>query len=63
MSHSAREEAKAKYAKSKYVPKDLRVKKTRAIRRALTPFEASRKTVRQQKKAVNYKIRKYALKA
>merc|ERR1711894_603054 len=36
-------------AGSKYIPKDLRAKKTRAMRRALTKAERSAKTVRQQK--------------
>lgn len=49
--------------KAKYLPKDLRQKKTRAIRRALTPHEKSIKTLRQQKKEAYYPKRKYAIKA
>lgn len=58
-----RESVKTSLAGKKHLPKDLRVKKTRAIRRQLTKFEASRKTVRQQKKAPLNKLRKYAVKA
>ena len=36
---------------------------TRAIRRKLTPLEASRKTVKQHKKEVNFPNRPYAVKA
>eukprot|EP00735_Rhodelphis_limneticus_P008354 TRINITY_DN21280_c0_g1::TRINITY_DN21280_c0_g1_i1::g.16357::m.16357 TRINITY_DN21280_c0_g1::TRINITY_DN21280_c0_g1_i1::g.16357 ORF type:complete len:138 (+),score=61.35,sp/Q6PBC1/RL35_XENTR/72.36/2e-52,Ribosomal_L29/PF00831.18/1.3e-19,Ribosomal_L29/PF00831.18/1.2e+03,YSIRK_signal/PF04650.12/0.058,DUF1546/PF07571.8/11,DUF1546/PF07571.8/25 TRINITY_DN21280_c0_g1_i1:39-416(+) len=51
------------YAKKKYAPLDLRVKKTRAIRRRLTKHEATRKTVRQQKKDQHFSLRKFAVKA
>lgn len=51
------------YGKSKYMPKDLRAKKTRAIRRALTHHEKSIKTLKQQKKDAYFPLRKYALKA
>jgi large subunit ribosomal protein L35e len=33
------------------------------MRRALTPFEKSKKTVRQQKKDAHFPLRKYAVKA
>ena len=51
------------YRKSSYKPLDLRVKKTRAMRRALTAAQASKKTLRQKKRDQNFPIRKYALKA
>ncbi|CAO3608585.1 unnamed protein product [Cunninghamella blakesleeana] len=41
----------------------LRVKKTRALRRALTPFERNLKTVKEQKKLLAFPARKYAVKA
>ncbi|EJT47894.1 ribosomal protein L35 [Trichosporon asahii var. asahii CBS 8904] len=51
------------YKKSKYIPLDLRYKKTRAIRRRLTEKEKNAKTVKAQKKAIHFPQRKYALKA
>mmetsp|Transcript_37726 Transcript_37726/g.70184 ORF Transcript_37726/g.70184 Transcript_37726/m.70184 type:complete len:125 (-) Transcript_37726:56-430(-) len=49
--------------KQKYLPTDLRYKKTRAIRRRLKPSEANAKTLRQKKAASNFPARKYAVKA
>ena len=64
---------KEHYAKAKYLPTDLRVKKTRAMRRALTKeqvrdwslslLQANKKTVRQIRKLCAFPMRKYALKA
>ncbi|RSH87622.1 60S ribosomal protein L35 [Apiotrichum porosum] len=51
------------YKKSKYIPQDLRYKKTRAIRRRLTTKEASAITLKAHKKAIHFPQRKYALKA
>ncbi|KAI0638208.1 ribosomal protein L35 [Trametes polyzona] len=51
------------YKNKKYLPLDLRYKKTRAIRRRLTKHEASLKTVKQHKKDIHFPIRKYAVKA
>lgn len=42
---------------------DLRQKKTRAIRRRLTPEQAGKKTVKQQKKDWYYPPRIFAIKA
>ena len=53
--------ARDAHKKSKHAPHDLRQKKTRAFRRALTPFEAKKMTLRQQKKHDNFKVRKFAL--
>mmetsp|Transcript_11203 Transcript_11203/g.14643 ORF Transcript_11203/g.14643 Transcript_11203/m.14643 type:complete len:122 (+) Transcript_11203:71-436(+) len=47
----------------KYLPKQLRAKKTRAMRRALSKAELSRKTVRQAKKDRAYGNTRYAVKA
>lgn len=47
----------------KYQAKDLRVKKTRALRRALSSSERAVKTVRQQKKLANQPRRVFAIKA
>ncbi|KAI9139838.1 ribosomal protein L35 [Paraphysoderma sedebokerense] len=58
-----RDNLRAFYKGSKYLPLDLRHKKTRAIRRRLTSSEASRKTLRQQKRATHFPQRKYAVMA
>ncbi|KAI8870526.1 hypothetical protein GQ42DRAFT_155243 [Ramicandelaber brevisporus] len=51
------------YRGKKYKPLDVRAKTTRALRRKLTSFEASRKTVKQQKKDAHFPQRKFAVKA
>ena len=51
------------YAGKKFIPKDLRAKKTRALRRALTPEEKQVKTVKAAKKAANFPPRKFAVMA
>ncbi|CEL63661.1 60S ribosomal protein L35-3 OS=Arabidopsis thaliana GN=RPL35C PE=1 SV=1 [Rhizoctonia solani AG-1 IB] len=51
------------YKKKKYIPLDLRAKKTRAIRRRLNKTDAARKTEKQRKKDLHFPIRKYAVKA
>ncbi|CAH1272375.1 RPL35 [Branchiostoma lanceolatum] len=50
------------YKKKKYIPLDLRYKKTRAIRRALTKGEKNMKSKKTQKKLRLYPLRKYAVK-
>jgi len=50
------------YKKKKYLPLDLRPKKTRAIRRRLTKHEKSLKTLKQRKKDAHFPRRKYAVK-
>ncbi|CAI9726501.1 60S ribosomal protein L35 [Octopus vulgaris] len=51
------------YRNKKFKPKDLRPKKTRAMRRELTKKEKSLMTHRQAKKRMLWKIRKFAVKA
>ncbi|OAL70355.1 ribosomal L29 protein [Trichophyton violaceum] len=51
------------YKNKKYLPLDLRAKKTRAIRRRLTTHQASLKTEKQKKKDMHFPQRKYAVKA
>merc|ERR550525_1133592 len=51
------------YKKSKYLPLDLRYKKTRAIRRRLTTKEQSAITEKQRKKNIHFPARRFALKA
>uniref|UniRef100_A0A6U2RIL9 60S ribosomal protein L35 n=1 Tax=Leptocylindrus danicus TaxID=163516 RepID=A0A6U2RIL9_9STRA len=58
-----KEAVRAACAGAKYIPKDLRSKKTRAMRRALTKEEKSKKTLRQHKKDIHFPRRKYAVKA
>jgi len=58
-----KQEARATYAKKKYVPKDLRPKKTRAIRRRLTVVQLKAKTGREKKKALNFPKRRFAVAA
>merc|ERR1712228_260589 len=62
ITHTQRENLRKFHATKKYKPLDLRVKKTRAMRRALTANEAGRKTLRQIKKETHFSIRKYAVK-
>ncbi|GMY14627.1 60S ribosomal protein L35 [Fagus crenata] len=50
------------YKGKKYLPLDLRPKKTRAIRRRLTKHQASLKTEREKKKELYFPLRKYAIK-
>lgn len=50
-------------AGSKYVSKDLRMKKTRAMRRALTKAQANAKTLAQKKKDQAFPKLKFAIKA
>jgi len=58
-----RDALRKKYRSRKFKPLDLRVKKTRAIRRRLSVKEATAKTARQTKKDLYFPIRKYAVKA
>lgn len=61
--HQTQKENLRKYYKSKRLkPTDLRKKKTRAMRRALTPFEKSIKSRKQQRRERLYPMRKFAVK-
>merc|ERR1712154_690272 len=61
LNEKRRAEAKDAFAKKRYLPYDLRQKKTRAFRRKMSKHERTRTTLRQQKKADNFKLRKYAV--
>jgi len=50
-------------AGQKYISKDLRLKKTRAMRRVLTKAEKSKKTLKQQKKDTHFPQRRFAIMA
>jgi len=63
MNHKARQNLREYYKDKKYIPLDLRPKKTRAIRRRLSRHERSLKTLKQQKKDAHFPVRKYAVKA
>lgn len=58
-----RDSVRAFYAGKKYIPKDLRAKKTRAIRRRLTKSEKNLKTAKAKKAAIAYPARNFAIKA
>jgi large subunit ribosomal protein L35e len=57
------ERSREKMENRKYMSKNLRQKKTRAIRRRLSASEQSSITRRAQKKASNFPKRRYAVKA
>mmetsp|Transcript_8087 Transcript_8087/g.23254 ORF Transcript_8087/g.23254 Transcript_8087/m.23254 type:complete len:122 (-) Transcript_8087:106-471(-) len=50
-------------ANDKYKPKDLRSKKTRAMRRALSKSERTKKTLKQKRMAAAFPAVKFAVKA
>ncbi|XP_065830293.1 large ribosomal subunit protein uL29-like [Oscarella lobularis] len=62
INQTRREELVKFFKGKKYKPLDLRPKKTRAIRRQMTKFEKSRKTLSQIKKDTHFSKRKYAVK-
>merc|ERR1712083_814547 len=63
MHQKQKENLRKLYRGKKYKPLDLRPKKTRAIRKALTPHEKSLKTARELKKIRAFPQRKFAVKA
>jgi len=63
MNQKQRQNLREFYKDKKYMPLDLRPKKTRAIRRRLTPHEKKQKTLKQRKKDIHFPLRKYAVKA
>ena len=50
-----------KNLKMKHLPLDLRPKKTRAIRRKMTKFEAKKLTLKQFKRKLSFPVRKFAV--
>ncbi|KAK4778344.1 hypothetical protein SAY87_018531 [Trapa incisa] len=50
------------YKNKKFLPLDLRPKKTRAIRKRLTKHQLSLKMEKQKKKSIYFPVRKYAVK-
>ena len=62
ISQERRAAIRSQLAGSKYLPLDLRPKKTRAIRKRLTKHQKEAKTVKAAKKAAAFPRRKYAVK-
>ena len=58
-----RERVRDTLKKKKYLPTNLRYKKTRAIRRSLTPHQRKLQTLKSIKKEANFPLRKFALRA
>ena len=54
-------ETKIKNLKMKHIPLDLRPKRTRAMRRRLTKFEANLLTLKQWKRKLNFPKRTFAV--
>lgn len=63
MTQKQRAEVAESCKNKKYLPLDMRAKKTRAIRRRLTKHESKLVTERQKKKMIHFAPRKYAIKA
>ncbi|KAG7199874.1 hypothetical protein KM043_014323 [Ampulex compressa] len=62
MHQKQKENLRLLYKNKKYKPLDLRPKKTRALRRILTPHQANKKTLKELRKLSTFPFRKYALK-
>merc|ERR1712232_334554 len=63
LNQKQKEQLRLFFKNKKYVPLDLRPKKTRAIRRRLTKKQLNLKTTKRQKRLQHFPRRKYALKA
>ncbi|KAI0036727.1 ribosomal protein L35 [Vararia minispora EC-137] len=63
MNQKQRQNLRDFYKGKKYLPLDLRAKKTRAIRRRLTKHERTAVTEKQHKKNIHFPLRKFAVKA
>ncbi|CAG0883434.1 unnamed protein product [Darwinula stevensoni] len=63
MNTMQKENLRKYYAKKKYKPLDLRPKLTRALRRALTRKEMTKRTKKEERKLRNFPPRMYAIKA
>lgn len=61
MNQTARQTIAVHLQGKKYLPLDMRAKKTRAIRRRLTAEEAGAKTLKQIKKDRHFPARKYVV--
>nr|AAM48393.1 RE09547p [Drosophila melanogaster] len=63
MHQKQKENLRKVFKNKKYKPLDLRKKKTRAIRKALSPRDANRKTLKEIRKRSVFPQRKFAVKA
>merc|ERR1711970_483451 len=63
MHQEQKENLRKLYKNKKYIPLDLRPKKTRAIRKALTLHEKSLKTRKEERTLRKFPARKFAVKA
>merc|ERR1712180_390540 len=63
MHQKQKENLRKLYKNKKYIPLDLRPKKTRAIRKALTEHEKSLKTRKEERTLRKFPMRKFAVKA
>merc|ERR1711966_532385 len=63
INQNKKDAARASYADKALKPLDIREKKTRAIRRRLTPEQASKMTKKMATKAKHFPVRKFAVKA
>ncbi|KAI9590385.1 60S ribosomal protein L35 isoform X2 [Glossina fuscipes] len=63
MHQRQKENLRKVFKNKKYKPLDLRKKRTRAMRKALSPRDANRKTLKEIRKRSIYPKRKFAVKA
>ena len=56
-----KQDARKEYKNKKYLPLDLRPKKTRAIRRALKTEQKYAKTTRAKTRASNFPMRRFVV--
>lgn len=63
MNQLQKENVRKLFAKKHYIPRDLRAKKTRALRRELTKKERSIKTAKEEKRNWAFPTRRFAVKA
>lgn len=63
MNQKTKDNLRKLYKGKKYKPLDLRPKKTRSIRKALSERDANRLTRKELRKRSKYPARKFALKA
>lgn len=63
INQNQRQQLRLFYRKKKFLPLDLRPKKTRAMRRKLTKSEANAVTLKTKKKTSNFPQRRFAIKA
>merc|ERR1712128_406084 len=63
INQTTKENLRKLYKNKKYKPLDLRPKKTRAIRKALSPLEAKKKNRKTLRRLRAFPMRKFAVKA